>query len=804
MNDYPLIKFVIFFIAGIVLQSILQLIHLTLFISVLAVSLLAVIFSFQQLDKLHYVRSAALISAVVLFGSTYYSAFTQQKYDYPFPKPKYSQARIAGAIEKIDLMREGRINFTLSGKSLDLKEGTFTGQFNLLCSIYDENKKIENLFHQLKVGNKIKLTGVLRRPRDERNPNEFDYEKYLSTKEVVGIVSVYNADSVVILSNEVSILKNTIFEVRKIIDEKITSFHNKTAGALLRGLILADRSLIDYQINDYFINAGVVHVLSVSGLHVGYIVLIFLVVFNRFNIFTRYLLTFAGLLFYMIITGADSPVFRSTVMAFVLLAAPATGRRYYSLNSLSLSAFIILLINPKEIFNPGFQLSFSAILSLILIYPPMRKFVESHYIRPNFLKYFLIFSVTSISAQLGTLPFVLTYFHRLSISAIFANLIVIPASGAIVGLGILTVTIGIVWHSLGIVFGSAGELLTYLMYKCVQILGNKNFSFISFSQFSVYDAFIFYFILGAVFYILKTFASVHSKIVAVSFALMLMIVLMRLDNYDLMPKNELSVMAVDVGQGNAVLVKFPDGKTALIDAGNSTQYFDNGERVIIPLLDKLGIDQIDYGIVSHIDSDHSGGFISLIKNQRVKQILKPKVDATSFLDRDFEKLLGNYHIPLKYFSKEKFAIGNARLYVLNDTLNNYTAFTSSNDRSGIIKIVYGNNSFLLTGDASIKIEKNYSNMYKSFLASDVLLAGHHGSRTSTGDEFLRRVNPSLAIISAGVMNKFNHPHRETIQKLNAMHVKIFRTDMEGAVLLHSNGTKISHVDWRVREHKIEL
>ena len=804
MNEFPLIKFVILFMAGIVLQSILQLAYMFLFVSLLIATIAAVLHSLYASDKAVGLKNFTVISAVILFGSTYYSAFTQRQYVYPFPEPKYSEAKIIGIIEKVDLKRQGRINFTLACDSIFAKDNLFKSKISFLCSVYDDDQKTGELFDKLKVGNKIKLTGALQRPRDERNPGEFDYQKYLEARNISGIVSVYHADSVRVISHEISYFKNAIFEIRKSIDEKITAFHNKPTAALLRGLILADRSMIDSQINDFFINAGVVHVLSVSGLHVGYVVLIFLVVFNRFNIFTRYTLTVLGLLFYLIITGADSPVFRSTVMAIALLAAPATGREYNSLNSLSLSALVILLINPKEIFNPSFQLSFSAILSLILIYPPMKRFVDGLNIRPTALKWFAIFSVTSIAAQLGTLPFTLTYFHRLSVSALFANIIVIPVSGAIVGLGILTSAIGAISHFLGIVFGSSSELLTYFMYKSVQLLGNKSFSYISFNQFSVYDAIVFYIIIGLVGYILKSFSNVRAKAVAVVIVVMLMLVLMRMDNYDLLPKNQLSMMTVDVGQGNAVLIKFPNGETALIDAGNSTSYFDNGEKVIIPLLDRLEIDQIDYGIISHIDSDHSGGFISLVKNHRVKQILKPELDTASILDKDFEKLLSTQNVTFNHFSKEKFAIGNARLYVLNNTLKNYPASVSSNDRSGIVKIVYGKNSILLTGDASIRIEENYLSQYGKFLASDILLVGHHGSRTSTGDQFLVQVNPSFAIISAGIKNRFNHPHKETIRKLKLARADILRTDKQGVILLCSDGKRFNQINWRSRENKIQL
>lgn len=801
MSNYPLIKFVIVFALGIVLQSLLQLPLFTLYLFFASAVLISVILYLIRTSNLEAVRNIFLILSILLFGLVYYSSFTQLKITYPFREPKYANAQIIGTVRNIELKKEGRIIFFLAVDSVATKEGAIKRNYNFLCSIYDSEKNITTLFDKLKIGNRIQLNGVLQKPRNERNPGEFDYEKYLNGKGIVALANSYSVNDLKILSAHTSTLPNLVFQLRKKIDQLIVSLHNKTTAGLLRGLILADRGSIDYDIKNEFINAGVVHVLSVSGLHVGYIVLIFIVAFNRFNVFTRYALTIFGLLFYLILTGADAPVFRSTIMALAILAAPASGREYNSLNSLALSAFIILLVSPKELFNPSFQLSFSAILSLIVIYPPLKRSLDKVKISSKSIKWLLLFCLTSLAAQIGTLPFTLTYFHKLSFSALIANIIVIPVSGAIVGLGILTLIVGSIFSWIGSVYAAANELLTYLLYLFVRLMGSERFSYISIHQFSVYDAVIFYLTLTSIFLILKKFYNTHAKIVGVFFSIIAMIFFMRLDNTELMPENNLSVIAVDVGQGDALLVKFPNGKTALIDAGNETPYFDNGARVILPLLNKLGIDTIDYGFISHVDADHYKGFLSLIKNHKIKLIYKPKLDTALDKDVELEKFLHKQNVHFKYYSKEIIPFGNARIYVLNDTTNHYFVPQNSNDKSGMLKLVYGKTSFLFTGDAGVKAEEYFVNSYKTFLKSNVLKAGHHGSRTSTSEMFLESIQPDYAIISAGVANKFRHPSKVTIEKLTANRVNILRTDLSGALLFRSDGYAINTVNWKALESK---
>ena len=217
------------------------------------------------------------------------------------------------------------------------------------------------------------------------------------------------------------------------------------------------------------------------------------------------------------------------------------------------------------------------------------------------------------------------------------------------------------------------------------------------------------------------------------------------------------------------------------------------------MLNKLGIEKIDYGFISHVDSDHYRGFISLIEDNRISFIYKPKLDSTLVKDIELEKYLREKKVPYKYFSKEIIPVGNSRIYVLNDTTKSYFAQQSFNDKSGMLKLVYGKCSFLFTGDAGINIEKEYVNQYGLFMKSDLLKAGHHGSKNSSSREFLKAVQPNYALISAGIGNKFHHPNKIVVDKLNEMRINVFRTDKEGAILLQSDGRTISKINWKNKE-----
>jgi competence protein ComEC len=497
----------------------------------------------------------------------------------------------------------------------------------------------------------------------------------------------------------------------------------------------------------------------------------------------------------MLITGVPPSVFRATVMAIVLIIAFLSNRTTNLINSISIAALIILIINPKELYNPGFQLSFAAVLAIGILFPFMKELIESWAIQNKILKNILLFCCVSLSAQIGTLPFTLFYFNKLSIIALFTNFIVIPAIGFIIAAAIVTLLISAFLPFIGVYFGAANDILSGLVLQIIKFSGNLSFSHLTLNNYSLIDLAIFYVMLALLIFFLIKFTSVKSKLILLFLISANTYFLSSVDDTNLLPNNCLSVLMIDVGQGDSFLIKFPNGKTALVDAGNTTSTYDNGERVIIPLLNYFGINRIDYGIVTHIDADHYGGFVALILENRIGKIFKPEIDSMLSKDKRFEEFIKDRGLSINYFTENKIEIGNVNLYFLFDDVIKNIAGESTNDRSGIFKLVYGETSFLFTGDVEKNIEKIYANKYRYFLDSDVLKVGHHGSKTSTSPIFLNYVSPKLSLVSAGFKNKFGHPAQEVINRLKIAGSDVYRTDLDKAILLRSDGKVINRIDW---------
>ncbi len=796
MSSHPLIKFILFFICGIILQKIFQPASTTLLYFIVPLLTLAVVFSFLRKNKDNTLTSFLSILLITICSMFHYSQFKNEKAVYPFNSQKVSNVVVYGKVNNIELIKEERIVFNIETDSIIINEKTIPIKLSLIASLRDNISRVNSKYEEIGVGNYVVCRGNIFRARNERNPGEFDYEEYIQQRGFAGLLIVNNSDDVNITNKEIETFGNTVFEIRKAIDEKILTLHNKTTGGFLRGLLLGDRSMIQYEIENEFVNAGVVHVLSVSGLHVGFIILIFIFLFKRFNVYTRFTLTFIGLLFYVIITYFQAPVTRSAIMGLALLSAPLSNRSSNNINSLSLAALVILLFRPDDLFDPGFQLSFSAIFAIIVLYPPFSKFIYNLKIKFTLLKDILLFCAVSLAAQIGTIPFTLVYFHKLSIVALIANIFVIPLSGFVVGLGIFTIFIGIFSNWLGLIFSSSNELLTYLLFYIVELFGKLKFSFIPINQFSLYDGIIFYAALIFIYAVWNKLTKYTVKLIVIILSIFLLAVLFPLDNNDLLEDNKLSVAAIDIGQGDSFLIKFPNGQTALIDGGDATKYFDNGERVIKPFLQRMGIDKIDYGFISHVDGDHYRGMVHLIKSGIIKLIYKPKLDSSLAKDVELESIIRQTDTPIRYYGKDILKIGNTRIYILNDTLSRITESFETNDKSGLLKIVYGSTSFLFTGDLQTKAERYYSEIYRNFLKSDVLKAGHHGSKTSTSEIFLKEVDPNSVIISSGILNRFNHPSPEVIERLKRWNIEILRTDLSGAVIMKSDGYSIKNINWK--------
>ena len=798
MKKYPAIKFTILFICGIIIQKYFS-ININQLHIIFPILMFVTVFLFAAFKKFKIVvlLNSFLISILIIVSGIIISDIHYKSQSF-FPPDilKENDFTTYGRISKIELRRGEDIVFKLNADSVLYTKTKIICNAIVLCRIKDDRKtKVDSLYNKLSPGNYARITGIYLKGSSKRNPGEFDYAKYLTALGISGTLGIYDIKNVKILNDKNDYFLNLIFNIRKKLDDKITKFHDSQTAALLRGLLLADRSNIDYDTRTEFINSGVIHVLAVSGLHVGFIAFIFIILLGRFNIYLKSIITILGLLCFMVITGIPASVFRATIMSCVIIISFLSNRTTNLFNSLAVAALIILFINPGELFQPGFQLSFSAVLSIAAIYPIIRKKINSLHLKYHFIKNILLFIGLSLAAQLGTLPFTLIYFGKLSLVALAANLIVIPLIGFIVANAISTISLSFILPSLAMYYAYANNLFSKILFAIVHAAGSSEYSFIWIRNFSTLDTLIFYGFIIIGLFSFRKFQNTFANFILIILVSADIILYCSLNDKELLPSNQMSVLMIDVGQGDAFLLKFPNGKTALVDAGDATKNFDNGERVIMPLLNHLGIQKIDYGFVSHVDADHYGGFVSLIIHKKIKKIYKPEIDSSFGKDIKFEKFLKRENIPFTYYTKREMNIGNAKIYFLNDKRLESALKLNSNNNSGLLKIDYGRSSFLFTGDLEEKAERFYSKEYNVFLNSDVLKVSHHGSKNGSLPAFIDYVKPKISLISAGLKNKFGHPSNIILNMLGMRGSKIFRTDLKGAVLLTSDGNKLSVVNW---------
>lgn len=250
---------------------------------------------------------------------------------------------------------------------------------------------------------------------------------------------------------------------------------------------------------------------------------------------------------------------------------------------------------------------------------------------------------------------------------------------------------------------------------------------------------------------------------------------------------EMQLHVIDVGQGDSTLIMSKDG-IVLVDAGPGS-----AEDSLVEYLKDVGITTIDYAIFTHPDEDHIGGADVVINNFEVKNVIMPNATKTT---KTFEKMIeaieqSNANV-IEATSGASYTLGDIAFRILAP---NKASYDATNNYSVVVKLTYGNNTFMLTGDAESESESEILAKYPaSELRADFLKVGHHGSSTSTSTAFLTAVSPSIASISCGEDNKYNHPHRETIEKLQGANIKVYRTDLLSTVVFVCDGNTISVVE----------
>lgn len=663
------------------------------------------------------------------------------------------------------------------GKYEGKKEGVFYAKViseaeekNYVYSYQAEidNKKfilyIPKDIEKLEYGSIIKINAQYTEATRDRNYGGFNYKTYLRTKKIYGI---FNVEDVEIVKNGSD---NIIIKLRKYIKSKLREKLKKENSELAISLIVGDRSHISSEVEDNFKKANLMHMLAISGAHFSYVILIATLISNRLqHKRLGQLIQIIAIIFFMNLTGNTASVVRAGIMSILLIGSSICKRQNDSLNNIAISAIIQIINNPYIIFDSGFMLSYSGVLGIILFYKKISEHIHFKSI------------ALTISANIFIIPIMIYNFHTISGSFIISNICASWLLGIIIILEFISLCIPI--KLLYMIL----DLLIMMLRKIAEICANIPFAQMYVPRYAIFFAIVIYILIFC--RKLKCRKYVYSFL---TIGVSILLIVNFIDVY----QDRMRINFIDVGQGDSCLIRYK-GTNIMIDSGGSLsknkdgKSYDIGENVLNNYLLNRGITRLDYIMASHFDEDHSQGFIFLLKNMKVKNVIISEQYKTSSIYEQFKQICKKQNIQIIYVrSGDEIRIKDLAFKILHPkSKENQISENPLNNNAIVCMVKYKNRRILFTGDIEKVAENEMVKEYTNGLKADILKVGHHGSKTSTTKEFLDFINPSVALIGVGQNNKFGHPNEDVIKRLEEKNIQIYRTDEMGeiSVIIDKNG-----------------
>ncbi len=570
-----------------------------------------------------------------------------------------------------------------------------------------------------KLGDYVKISGTLNTPYDNTVFNLFNYRKYLLSNKIYYILYADKIEK--IKDND-----NILYKIKNMIYERINNLKSKD---YIKTFILGDKQDLSDEVLSSYQENGISHLLAISGMHISLLVVILSKMLKKFKY--SYFIISIFLIFYAFLTSFTPSVLR----AVFLYIFNKIDKKHLIL----LIASFMLFYNPYYIYNVGFLFSF--IISFYLIY--------FGNLANKFNNYFVKLFITSTICFVASIPIMINNFYYINVISPFINLLFVPLISLIIfPLSLLTLIFPILDNLLYFLTGIMESLTLFCNHFNINLIMVKiNFLVV-----------IFY-------YLIITLIFVKSK-----YFYILIIILILHNNIKHFNHNSYLTM-IDVGQGDSILLEIKD-KTILIDTGgNMFSDYNIAKNKLIPYFKSLGIKKIDYLILTHGDYDHMGESINLVNDFKVDNVIFNHNDYND-LELELIEILKNKKI--NYFKDLKqINIYNNKLYFLNKKI-----YEDENDNSSVIYFEINSIKVLLMSDAGIDVENDILNNYV-LNNIDILKIGHHGSKTSSSENFINNINPKYSIISVGKNNWYGHPNDSVLDILS--NSVVYRTDIDGSI-----------------------
>lgn len=784
----PALRVLVLFIGGILLSDVFPLsgIPVWIFLAILWVAGLVLVSGRPRSTQTSVVIHSAVFVLAILWTTIRSADLEAQRI-----VPTSSETiHVLALLEEPPLKQGSSCKLVVVADSVPLGYGAVRGARFLAFIPWSKSGEIRSL----DVGRTVRIWGALQEFPVPRNPGEFDYGRYLSLNDIQGII---RADSIQPgPAGGPASLRAWFAALRSEFGKVFNRQHGNEQAGFLQGVVFGDRREISPELKEAFMNTGTTHILAVSGSNVALIALMLYLLFGMLRFPKRWIvaLTILGLLFYMMVTGASSSIVRATIMGCVLVIGTAIERRTDIYNSICVAAVIVLLLDPLQLYDVGFQLSFAAVLSIVALYPKLERLVE---IIPAaweevriLIPVWKVFAV-SLAAQLGTLPFTAYYFERVSLVSLIANILVVPLVGLNLILACMTLAADAISAGIAAIYAAFNELLVNILLGFVREAASVPFATVDTFGFGLVHAFLFYTVLFAVMNISNPRIL---KFSVFSVLLMLSGCLYK----EIFEQHALArLVMLDVGQGDALLLRFGNGSHVLMDAGPKSFGHDAGARVLVPFLKRHGVSRLDAVILSHPHGDHIGGLEAVMEAVTIGAVYEADTAIVSRLHRQLRMTAQEQGIPIVItgVGENLSPDPNARMYAVHPGSESKKS-KNLNNASLCLKLMIGETTAFFSGDAELEAEAEMVRKFGRFLSSDILKAGHHGSSTSSRSMFLDSITPKIALISVGEKNKFGHPSAAVLQAFETRKTAVLRTDQHGALIFETDGLKWKQVNWR--------